>query len=73
MNTLLTGTDCNGTTIKKDDHVAADDGSHGPITAIWDNGTVDIHHANAHQGPVIDSYDIIGRNIVKLEDWDMPE
>lgn len=70
MNTMLIGKDCNGVSIEMGDHVVADDGSHGKITAIWDNGSVDIHHANAHQGPVIDSYDIKDRNIIKIESWE---
>ncbi len=36
------------------------------LLEIYDNGSVDIHHANAHQGPVIDSFDIIGHNIMKF-------
>jgi len=68
MNTLFVGKDSNGVSIKVADHVVIDDGSHGYITAIWDNGSVDIHHADAHQGPVIDSYDIKDRQIIKLID-----
>jgi len=70
MDTILVGKDCNGVSIGKGDHVIANDGSHGKITSVWDNGSVDIHHANAHQGPVIDSYDIEGRHIIKIEDWE---
>ena len=70
MNTILVGKDSNGVSIAKDDHVVADDGSHGKIKAVWDNGTVDVYHADSHQGPVIDTYDIEGRNIIKIEDWE---
>ena len=66
MKEILKGKDCRDTTIKKGDLVFADDGANGPITAIYDNGSVDIHHADAHQGPVIDSFDIMGREVTKL-------
>jgi len=59
--------DCNGEIITKDDYVITDNPSEqGKITAIYDNGTIDIHHANSHQGPVIDSYDIMGRQVQKV-------
>lgn len=66
MKTIPVGKDVNGASIKKGDIVIADDGSMGPITEVYDNGCIDIHHANAHQGPVIDSFDIIGHNIMKF-------
>ena len=70
MNTILVGTDCCGQSIKKGDHVVTDDGSHGEIKAVWDDGTVDIHHANVHQGPVIDTYDIMDRQVLKTKYWE---
>jgi preprotein translocase subunit YajC len=70
MNTILVGTDSNGVSIEKGDHVVADDGSHGKITAVWDDGTVEVHHANSHQGPVVDTFDIKGHHIIKIEDWE---
>lgn len=70
MNTILVGKDFFGNGIKKGDTVAVDDGQQGKITAVWDNNSVDIHVANAHQGPVIDSFDIDARRVIKIEPWD---
>lgn len=70
MNTILVGTDCLGQSIQIGDHVVTNDGSHGEIKAVWDDGTVDIYHSDAHQGPVFDTYDIVGREVVKTEHWE---
>lgn len=68
MNTILVGQDCNGTSIQKGDTVFTDDGQSGEIKAVWDDGTVDLIVGHAHQGPVVDTFDIEGRQIVKLEE-----
>ena len=59
--------DYNGKTIKVGDLVFTDNGEQGKITAIYDEECVDIHHADAHQGPVIDSFDILAHKVQKLE------
>ena len=47
--------------------VIIDDGlQSGKITEIWNNGSIDVAVAFAHQGPVIDSFDIRGHNIIKF-------
>ena len=68
MKTIKTSKDYNGKTIKKGDYVITDNSlEQGKITEIYDTGSVDIHTSNAHQGPVIDSYDIISRQVQKVE------
>ena len=59
--------DVRGTILSKGDKVFADGGKvQGKITSINTDGTIDIHHADAHQGPVIDTFDIKGREVTKL-------
>ena len=70
MNTILVGKDCLGQSIEKGNHVVIDDGQHGEIKAVWDNGSVDVHVADAHQGPVVDSFDIKDRQVLKTEYWE---
>jgi len=70
MNTILVGTDYFGQSIQTGDHVVTNDGVQGEIETIWDDGTVDIHHANSHQGPVIDTYDIVEKEIIKTKYWE---
>ncbi len=61
-------TDCNGIIIGVGDEVFTENGEHGPITDIYENeDVVDIHHSDSHQGPVIDSFDIVGHQVQKLE------
>ena len=68
MRTIDIGIDVDGVSLKVGDKVFADDGMvQGVIETIWDNGTIDIWHANAHQGPVVDTFDIIGNNVIKKE------
>ena len=68
MKTIQETQDYNGDTIKVGDSVITDNPSEqGKITEIYDNGSVDIHISNSHQGSVIDSYDIIGREVQKVE------
>ncbi len=44
--------------------VVADGGSiTGDITACYNNNSVDIHHSDSHQGPVIDSFDVIHNEV----------
>ncbi len=66
MNTILVGTDYYGNNISIGDTVITENGESGEIKAVWDNGCVDIHTSNAHQGPVVDSYDIIGHKVQKI-------
>ena len=38
----------------------------GIVTCLYHNNTVDIHHADSHQGHVIDSYHVIDHGIKVL-------
>ena len=68
MNIILTGRDCCGEPIYKGDKVLADDGMvQGVIETVWDDGTVSIWHANAHQGPVVDTFDIVSNSVHKIQ------
>ncbi|KKM71886.1 hypothetical protein LCGC14_1426050 [marine sediment metagenome] len=68
MNVILIGQDVNDIPIQKGDKVFADDGwVQGVITAVYDDGTVDIWHANAHQGPVVDTFDVKSNNVLKKQ------
>lgn len=67
MKEILKGKDCQGETLEKGDSVFAEDGRvQGKVETLYDDGSVDIHHSNAHQGPVIDSFDIMGKDVTKL-------
>ena len=62
--------DEDGLAIRKGTQVFADGGRvQGPVTAIYDDNSVDIHHANAHQGPVIDSFDVTHNDVRVNEDF----
>ncbi len=67
MNPIDSTKDFNGEVIKVKDTVATENGECGEVIGIWDDGSIDIHHSNAHQGPVIDSFDIIGHKIHKID------
>ena len=58
--------DFNGTPIRVGDIVFSENGEQGTITNIYDDNTIDIHHSNAHQGPVIDTFNIKYHKIMKL-------
>ena len=61
--------DFNGISIKKDDMVCAEGGKVlGVITTVWNDGCVDIHHSYSHQGPVIDTYNIVDKEVQKMEE-----
>ena len=68
MNAILVGKDVNGTSIQKGDEVIVEaDGVSGEIKTVWDDGTVDVAYTVSHQGPVIDTFDIVGHRIIKIE------
>ena len=59
--------DIYGKDIKKNDRVIFDEGR-GVITAIWNDGTVDIEYAAGPGGPLVDTFDIKGHEVQKDED-----
>lgn len=66
-------TDEDGITLKKGTKVFADGGNiSGKITALYANDTVDIHHADSHQGPVIDTFHIT-HNDVRIDEDDVKQ
>jgi len=71
MKELKETKDFNGEIIKVGDEViiGAED-KIGTITTIWNNKEVSIHHSNAHQGPVIDTFYIKHHKIFKIEDYE---
>jgi len=71
---ISTGKDVNGELLTKGDKVFADDGRvQGKITAIWDDGSVDIEHTSGPGGPLADTFDIKGRSVQKMGSDEEPE
>jgi len=67
VNELRQTKDFNGEIIKVGDEVViGSQGLLGTITAVYKD-EVDIHHDNSHQGPVIDTFNIKGHEIWKIE------
>jgi hypothetical protein len=58
--------DVRGQVIKKGDKVRFDEGE-GSITAVWDDGCVDIEYTTGPGGPLSDTFDIKGHDVEKIE------
>ncbi len=70
LKEITTCNDFNGIPIKKGDPVIVDEvvPISGVITTVWNDGCVDIHHSDSHQGPVIDTYNVMDREVQKMDD-----
>ncbi len=62
-------TDDDGFDLEVGTEVFADGGNvQGRITCLYADGTVDIHHADSHQGPVIDTFSVIHNDVRSFEE-----
>ncbi len=67
MKTINSTKGYDGIEIRVGDTAVTENGEFGKVTEIYDDGSLDIHHSNAHQGPVIDFFDIVGHKVHKVD------